>query len=1771
MDDSRAQSPEPGATPDPPTPQRVPPRFPALVRVALAVLAALATVAPEPAAAQTVTFISNTGQALDFIPFSSLVRATAFTTGTGTYTLSGVGILYGPQTGPLTAVVEIYGDTGGNPGALVATMTTPIATPTETVVTFSAPANTTLSASTTYWLVTSNSATSDGRLFRVGTIHNATLDSGTAAGWSLGNVIYKNDIRDTSWSTHHSRHRFQIRGTELTPPNTPATGAPAISGSPQVGQTLTAATTAIMDANGLTSVSYAYQWIRVAIDSTETNIARATASTYTLVAADRGNTIKVKVSFTDDDGNAETRTSAATAAIAPPPPPPVIDTIEITSNPGPDATYAAGNTIEVTVTFDETVAVTRMPQLTLNVGGVDRAANYGSGTGAALVFAYPVADSELDTDGVSIEANKLSLNGGTIKDGSNNNAVLDHDGLAADSGHKVDGVRPRLAASGGAVVDGTRLTLTYDEALDGGSRPVSGDFTVSGGDRARAVTGVRVNGSAVELTLDVGAEHGEAGIQVSYTPGGNPIQDVPGNDAEALSREPVTNDTPDTTSPTVSSLAITSNPGGDQIYAAEDEIEVTVTFSETVVVTRTPRMRLRVGSRNRTAGYLRGSGAAALVFGYEVALRDEDTDGVSIAAGRIDRNGGTIKDEADNDAVLDHEAVAPQAGHKVDGVRPAFLSAAVDGSSLTLTYGEALDGGSRPAPGDFTVEVGGTGRSVSAVSVSGSVVTLTLDPAVEHGDTGIRVNYSPGTRPLRDAVGNDALGLSSQSVTNTTGAPNTAPVITNVGPFTVPENQALVRRLVARDIDPGDEVTGWAIVGGADQGRFSVASDTGDLSFRTAPDFEAPGDNEYEVTVEVRSGAGARELEAEKTVAVRVTDEREPPGIPEAPTFSGEAAESMTVNWSEPENTGPPITDYDVQYREGGSGGFTDAQHEGPGLSLTIDDLEPGTAYEVQVRATNDEGTSNWSESGEGMTVTPLTVEMMSGTEPPVEGAFTMRFSFSEVVRSFTRGDITTQQEPACTDSANNPISCNPTIAALQTTDNRIFTTTVTPRTERVAHNYTLTITVPADTVSSAAGNKPNEEAMLEARVAPPGVTVPISLLGLTASPGNGQVTLRWSTPDNSGGSAIVRYEYRWRESVGVFGDWVRVDPSERSATVPNLTNGREYVFQVRGVNALGYGDVETARATPAPSPPRPGPGPPGPGPVRQTVPSAPRNLLAEGGDGQVKLTWEAPENDGGSAITDYEYRINGRGWTSIGSTDTTHTVTGLVNGTVYVFQVRAVNRIGRSQASLPAEATPRAAVALDFAHFANGTGITSDLVLVNVSPHPIRPAIYFYDRGGRLIDPASVVDVTVDLEVTKDGSLTVRTEMEPLGELTISTHGQGELVSGSVKVVSDGPLGGLVRYGVPNIGVAGVGASPPVRDALFPARRQEGGIRTAAALHNLGAEAMGVSCRLMSGGVALEEVEIPLEANGQASWFIEEAFTTTDTSDFLGSVRCTAPGRGRFTAIAVEMDAAQRIFNTLSVVPVDRTGGGGGETVLDFAHFVNGTWITDLVFLNLETQPSRPAPTPFHTAILPSRPAIYFYDTEGHPIAAESVVDITGGLEITEDGALTVRSEMEPLGVLTISTHGRGALVSGSVRVVSEGPIGGMLRFEHPDLGVAGVGASPPVSNALFPVRRQEGGITTGVALHNLESSAGLVHCDLMREGVLLDGASIPLEANGQTAWLIDQAFPGTDTSDFAGSVRCDAVGGDLFTAVALEMDPGTRIFTTLPVVPVPERTDRE
>ena len=229
--------------------------------------------------------------------------------------------------------------------------------------------------------------------------------------------------------------------------------------------------------------------------------------------------------------------------------------------------------------------------------------------------------------------------------------------------------------------------------------------------------------------------------------------------------------------------------------------------------------------------------------------------------------------------------------------------------------------------------------------------------------------------------------------------------------------------------------------------------------------------------------------------------------------------------------------------------------------------------------------------------------------------------------------------------------------------------------------------------------------------------------------------------------------------------------------------------------------------------------------------------------------------------------------------------------------------------------------VALDFAHFGNGAAISSDIVLVNLAATPVRPAVYFYDTMGELIDPASVVDIGGNLEATDHGAVTLQSELAPLGEVTISTNGQGETVTGSVKVISDGPdspIGGVLRFEVPGVGVAGVGASEAVRAAIFPARRQAGGIDTGAALRNLSEKDLTLSCSLMMGGEVLEEAEVPLAANGQDAKFISEMFEH-DTSDFTGSVRCTAPGIAqKFTGVAVELDAGNGIFTTLPVIPLE-------------------------------------------------------------------------------------------------------------------------------------------------------------------------------------------------------------------------------------------------------------
>ena len=279
---------------------------------------------------QAVTLVSNVGQPArlveavgrDRVPMPRVSQG--FRTGTNTdgYDLGGVGVRFtfadNLDENIHTITFYIYESNGGRLGNLRYTLTNLATLVSGAVNLFEAPAGATLAARTDYLLA----VTSTGRFrpdFQIDLTPSDSEDSGGAAGWSIENSYRVDGDPSTGFNTAHSLN-MRVLGRARTSPipfvDLPASGAPAITGTAQVGLTLEAGTSAIADANGLDSVSYSYQWVRVD-GNAEADIAGATDRTYMLAAADEGKTLKVRVAFTDDAGFSEMLTSAATAVVVP--------------------------------------------------------------------------------------------------------------------------------------------------------------------------------------------------------------------------------------------------------------------------------------------------------------------------------------------------------------------------------------------------------------------------------------------------------------------------------------------------------------------------------------------------------------------------------------------------------------------------------------------------------------------------------------------------------------------------------------------------------------------------------------------------------------------------------------------------------------------------------------------------------------------------------------------------------------------------------------------------------------------------------------------------------------------------------------------------------------------------------------------------------------------------------------------------------------------------------------------------------------------------------------------------------------------------------------------------------------------------------------------------------------------------------------------------------------------------------------------------------------
>ncbi len=185
----------------------------------------------------------------------------------------------------------------------------------------------------------------------------------------------------------------------------------------------------------------------------------------------------------------------------------------------------------------------------------------------------------------------------------------------------------------------------------------------------------------------------------------------------------------------------------------------------------------------------------------------------------------------------------------------------------------------------------------------------------------------------------------------------------------------------------------------------------------------------------------------------------------------------------------------------------------------------------------------------------------------------------------------------------------------------------------------------------------------------------------LQAVAGNGQVTLSWSTPVSDGGSPLIEYRvYRSTTSGSGYVLVASVADDVTTYTDDSVSNGVTYYYVVRAVNALGESaNSNEVSVTPA------------------TVPSAPQNLQAVAGNGQVTLSWSAPVSDGGSPLIEYRvYRstTSGSGYVLVASVAdgvTTYTDDSVSNGVTYYYVVRAVNALGESANSNEVSVTLRA------------------------------------------------------------------------------------------------------------------------------------------------------------------------------------------------------------------------------------------------------------------------------------------------------------------------------------------------------------------------------------------------------------------------------------------------------------------------------------------------
>ena len=1054
---------------------------------------------------------------------------------------------------------------------------------------------------------------------------------------------------------------------------------------------------------------------------------------------------------------------------------PTISSITITSDTGDedstwddDGVYGIGDRIRVTITFSENMTVTGSPRLELDVGGAAKAAEYESAEGSKVVFGYTVIEGDADNDGIAVGENKLTLNAGSIKDAADNTANLFHDALAAQNNHRVDGVRPtisRVALSHSKdgfddiYVPGETLVASVEfneDVVVAGSPRLALDF--QGTNRladferiapkcesdegqplllcsASAITpgGIRLVFEATVLEGDEDKD-GVAITANSLTLNGGTIEDAAGNGA-VLTHDAVAPNAGflvDGVPPTISAIAITSDPGDDNSYGIGDQVGVTVTFSEDVTVSQNwvrhylPRLMLNIGGKTKVAKYVVSSSPDPMKFmkfTYTVEDGDSDNNGIAVGTTKLQLLATKVYDTpAKNPADITHQALPDDPGHMVSTPASSTESEEISTtqkSGLLKITGEEGVGEMLTADTSGITDDDGLDHAVFHYWWFSDYVPIDIglfgaisypDYEIRPADAGTAIQVKVA---FYDDAGNREERVSANAI-QVPGCPRGEALPVWSADVSVVEYTSVSIGAVGSDLFSN-------VCGTSDFRIKSLWSYTPDRDLRLEFTEGVPGAADLtlqvgDLTLEFPAGSSGQssftwtdvdpDWEDGQTISVRIVRTSvlvEPtPNNPAtgAPTIGGtaQAGETLTADTSGiADEDGLTNATFTYQWLA------DDANIEGAtGSTYTLSDSDEGKAIKVKVSFTDDAGNQETRTSAATAAATapmiPVTPTIDSLTldtrdpavsGPPSYALLTVAWSApadngGSVITSY---DLRVFPRHIPSNLPDKPAAEWSVLEDIW--DSGDLELTLTELVKGV--NYEIQVRA-----VNTSGYGPWSTGARETFASAPGR---IEVLPFSD---DGAITVTQGKRVDDGGSSLTAYDVRYiRRDAPDKADanWTLLRNLEPNPiwdtleyTVSGLTNGVWYDLQGRAVNAVGPGPwSETFEQRPAGNP------------------SAPVLDQVTGGDRTLTPGWHRPTSDGGVEIVDYSWcyiRSDasdklGRNWTCgsyagfvfgpvIDDAYLTYTITGLTNNVQYDVRLFAHGYYGdRSPASNILSGTP--------------------------------------------------------------------------------------------------------------------------------------------------------------------------------------------------------------------------------------------------------------------------------------------------------------------------------------------------------------------------------------------------------------------------------------------------------------------------------------------------